>query len=90
LLATTGPKHPPQQPAARPEVAQPASNASGESAELTVSSPDAAADVLQRHEADVAVQRESSSIVVSETVDVETPNASNGSEAAEENNLRPW
>jgi tRNA U34 5-carboxymethylaminomethyl modifying enzyme MnmG/GidA len=90
MLATTAPKHPPYQPAAQPEAAQPTSNAFAEGAELTVSGPNAAADILQRHEADVAAQRDSSSIVVSETVDVETPNASNGSEAAEENNLRPW
>jgi hypothetical protein len=90
LLATTAPKHPVHQPAARPEAAQPASNALSEGAELTVSSPEAAANVLKSHEADVAVQRDSSSIVVTETVDVETPSAPNGSEATEENNLRPW
>jgi tRNA U34 5-carboxymethylaminomethyl modifying enzyme MnmG/GidA len=90
LLATTAPKHPPRQPASRPEAAQPTSNAFAEGAELTVSSPGAAAEVLQRYEVDLAVERESSSIVVSETVEVDAPNASNGSEATEENNLRPW
>jgi tRNA U34 5-carboxymethylaminomethyl modifying enzyme MnmG/GidA len=90
LLATTAPRHPARPPAAQPEAARPTDNASAASTKLTVSSPAAAANLLERKEAEVAAQRDSSPIVVPESVEIEAPNASNGSEASEENNLHPW
>lgn len=90
LSVLTAPKHPAPSPTSQFEDPRPTSDATLDSSELTISSPSMAADVLERREAEGAAQRDSNPIVVPKTVEIEAPNASNGSEAAEENNLHPW
>jgi hypothetical protein len=84
LLAITAPKHP-TSPAATVNAAS-----SDQSVTLTVSSPDAAADVIERREAEVAAQRDAGPLTVPDSLELDSPSASNGSETPEEGDPRPW
>jgi tRNA U34 5-carboxymethylaminomethyl modifying enzyme MnmG/GidA len=90
LLTMTSPKHPARTPAAEPKAVPAAGSTPAEESVLTVSSPAAAADVLERQTLEVAAERESSPIVVPDSVDIEAPNAPNGSDGSEESTLNPW
>lgn len=87
LLTITRPKHP--EPA--PAVAAPPDMASSQPGPaLTVSSPSAAADVLERRESEVEAQRESRPLTIPENSTIDPFSASNGSDTSEEGDLRPW
>jgi hypothetical protein len=87
LLAITSPKHP-RSP--RMEDVPPQTTAPSHGPELTVSSPTAAADVLEERESEVAAQREAGPLTIPDSIPIDPPNASNGNEASEEGQLRPW
>jgi tRNA U34 5-carboxymethylaminomethyl modifying enzyme MnmG/GidA len=90
LLTMTSPKHPARTPATEPKAAPAVDRPPAEEPVLTVSSPSAAADVLEQQSVEVAAQRESSPIVVPDTVEIDAPNASNGSDTSEESMLNSW
>jgi tRNA U34 5-carboxymethylaminomethyl modifying enzyme MnmG/GidA len=90
LLTMTSPKHPARTPAAQPRAVPTLDSALTEEPALTVSSPTAAADVLEQQTLEVAAQRESGPIVVPDTVEIDAPNASNGSDTSEDSTLKPW
>jgi hypothetical protein len=90
LLATTAPKLPARVPLSPGESAGSHRVPVGETPQLTVAGPTAAADLLERQEAEAAAQRDGSAIVVPDSVEIDAPNATNGSEASEENTLHPW
>ena len=87
LLAVTAPKY----PAAPPAATAPADAASpAPSLTLTVASPDAAADVIGKREAELASQRDAGPLTIPNSVEIDAPSASNGSETPEEGDVRPW
>jgi hypothetical protein len=87
LLAITSPKRPTAPPAVTAPVnAMP----SDQSPTLTVSSPDAAADVIERREAEVAAQRDTGPLTIPDSMELDSPSASNGNETPEDGDTRPW
>ena len=90
LLAITTPRHlapviPPSSDSA------PAPNLTpSKGIELTVSSPAAAADVLEQREADIAARRDSNPMVLPDTMSADGPSASHGNDAPEEANSHSW
>jgi tRNA U34 5-carboxymethylaminomethyl modifying enzyme MnmG/GidA len=87
LLAMTAPKHPTAPPAAR---APADADSLQQSVPLSVSSPTAAADLIERRESEVAAQGDSSPLTIPDRMEIDSPSASNGNETPEEGESHPW
>ena len=90
LLALTNSSHPARVSQPETDTASAPNPAPSEGVELTVSSPAAAADVLQQRGAEVAGQHDASAVIVPGSIGAEPSSASNGSDAPEETNSHSW